>query len=176
MRRVQIGVIGSMADLHYSASHAAIAETVGEQIAAQGGVLVFGIEKDGDSLSASACQGAARKGGLTVGVAYDTTKETTRGADIVIPTGLARGGGREFTLVLACDAVISLGGGSGTLNEMTVAYQAGIPIVALRGLGGWSDKMAGQYLDDRKRQKVLAADTAEEAVRLAFGAIRPAQT
>src|SRR5690606_10868306 len=89
-------------------------------------------------------------------------------ADVVIPCGLERGGGRELVLVLACDAVISISGGSGTLTELAIAYQANIPMIALEGFGGWSDTLADTYFDSRKRRKVLKAQTAEEAVGLAF--------
>jgi len=169
MRKFQIGVIGSMADLAYAQSFETIAEKVGELIAEHDGILVFGAEKDADSLSTSACRGAKRKGGLTVGITYGTDKHIReQDADIIIPTGLERGGGREFTLMLSCDAVIALSGGSGTLNEITIAYQADIPVVAIRGLGGWGDKLADEYVDARERRKVIGADTPEEAVAAAF--------
>ncbi|HEY5383461.1 MAG TPA: hypothetical protein VIJ88_02825 [Candidatus Paceibacterota bacterium] len=47
-------------------------------------------------------------------------------------------------------------------------YESNTPIVALVGTGGWSDKLAGEYMDVRKRVKILAAKTPEEAVRLAI--------
>lgn len=52
-------------------------------------------------------------------------------------------------LVSSCDAIVAIGGGSGTLNEITVAYQKKIPIFVMKGTGGWADKLADQYLDDR---------------------------
>jgi uncharacterized protein (TIGR00725 family) len=163
MRKFQIGVMGSMADLGYSK------ERVGELVAEQNGILFFGAEKDSDSLSTSACRGAKRKGGLTVGVTYGKHKDIVeKEADVIIPSGMERGGGREFALVLGCDAVIAISGGSGTLNELTVAYQADIPMVALTGFGGWADKLAGQSLDSRGRRHVIAASTPEEAVEIAF--------
>lgn len=89
-------------------------------------------------------------------------------ADVIIPSGLERGGGREFVLVMACDAVIAISGGSGTINELSVAYQADIPMVALTGFGGWADELADRYFDGRNRRKVIAARTPEEAVEIAF--------
>jgi len=91
-----------------------------------------------------------------------------KNADVIIPTGMERGGGREFILSLACDAMIIINGGSGTLNEAVVAYQANIPVIALVGSGGWSDKLANTYLDSRKRIKIVPAKTAKEAVELAI--------
>ena len=118
MRKLQIGVMGSMADLNYTKEFELAAEKIGELIAEKGGILFFGAEKDADSLSTAACRGAKKKGGLTVGVTYGKGKDIwQKDADIIIPTGLERGGGREMVLVLACDVVISISGGSGTLNE-----------------------------------------------------------
>lgn len=170
MRKLQIGVMGSTADLKYGAKAVSAAEKVGELIAKRGGILFFGAEKDSDSLSTAACRGAKKANGMTVGVTYGKGKNIYQkeGIDIVIPTGLGRGGGREFVLTLACDAIITISGGSGTLTEAAVAYQANIPIVAMAGYGGWSDKLAGSYIDKRKRVKVLLAKTPEKAVELAF--------
>lgn len=169
MRKLQIGVMGSMADLNYSENFEKAAEKIGELIAKKNGILFFGAEKDADSLSTAACRGAKKNGGLTVGITYGKGKDIVeKQTDIIIPTGLERGGGREMVLVLACDAIIAISGGSGTLNELVVAYQSDIPMVALRGFGGWSDKLADTYLDPRNRQKVHAALTPEEAVEIAF--------
>ncbi len=170
MRKLQIGVMGSAADLSYDDTTQEIAEEIGKLIAESGAVLMFGAEKDCDSLSTAACRGAKQAGGLTVGITYGKGKDIweAESADIVIASGLARGGGRETTLVLSCDVVIAICGGSGTLTELAIAYQADIPMVALIGMGGWSEKLAGEYIDDRKRRRVYAAATAGEAVQIAL--------
>jgi uncharacterized protein (TIGR00725 family) len=92
--------------------------------------------------------------------------------DIVIATGLERGGGREFSLVLSCDAIIAIGGGSGTLTEMVIAYQANIPIIAMTGTAGWAEELAGKFIDKRERLRVQQAATAKEAVALALQSVR----
>jgi uncharacterized protein (TIGR00725 family) len=169
IRRVQIGVMGSCADLQYTERVARQAEELGRRIAEKGAVLFFGAEKDCDSLSTAACRGAKSAGGLTVGVTYGKRKDIVeKDADVIIPTGMERGGGREFVLVLCCDAIITISGGSGTLNELAVAYQADIPMVALCGTGGWSDTVANTFLDGRNRRKIAAADTPEQAVDEAY--------
>src|SRR3989344_3646533 len=89
-------------------------------------------------------------------------------ADIIVVTGMERGGGREFVLASSCDCLISVSGGSGTLNELVVGYQQAVPLVALRGTGGWSEKLADQYFDARQRFRVEGADTPKEAVEIAF--------
>jgi len=169
MRRFQIGVMGSAADLKYDETTQQIAEKIGELIGERDGILVFGAEKDVDSLSTAACRGAKKAGGLTLGVTYGKNKDIwQKDADIIIPSGLERGGGREMVLVLACDAVIAVGGGSGTLTELAIAYQADIPMIGIEGVGGWSDTLANTYIDDRKRRKVIGASSAVAAVEIAF--------
>ena len=169
MRQLQIGVMGSAADLNYEKDLEQIAEEVGAEIARRGAILFFGAEKDYDSLSTAACRGAKRFGGLTVGVTYGKGKDIYQDdADVIITTGAERGGPRESVLVLSCDAVISVSGGSGTLTELAIAYQGNIPMVALRNSGGWSGEMADRFFDRRERRLVYGADTAQEAVDIAF--------
>lgn len=168
-KKLQIGVMGNAADLEYGKAIENLAEKTGYLIAERGAILVFGAEKDYDSLSTAACRGAKAAGGLTVGVTYGKGREIfEKNADIVIATGLERGGGREMALVLSCDAIITINGGSGTLTEMAIAYQANIPIIAITGTGGWSDELAGRYLDGRNRLRVEAVKTPEEAVQRAI--------
>lgn len=164
-RKIQIGVMGSCSDLKYSDEIEKLAEEVGFWVAKSGATLLFGAEKDFDSLSTAAARGAKKAGGLTIGITYGRGLEIKeKDVDVVIATGLERGGGRELTLVLSCDAIITISGGSGTLTEIAIAYQANIPIVALKGTGGWSDKLANQFLDGRSRVRVLLATTPQEAV------------
>ncbi len=168
LRRLQIGVMGSAADLNYSEAVAALAEEVGRELALANCTVVFGAEKDYDSLSTAAGRGARSAGGLTIGITYGKGLTVFDEADVIVTSGAERGGPRESVLVLSCEAIICISGGSGTLTEMLVAYQANIPIVALTGTGGWSDKMADQYFDARKRQMVHAATTPKEAAYLAM--------
>ncbi|MFH1915910.1 MAG: TIGR00725 family protein [Nanoarchaeota archaeon] len=168
--KLQIGVMGSCADLKYAKEAERLAEEIGAEIAKRGHILVFGAEKDMDSLSTASARGAKKNGGLTVGVTYGKGKAIAAPdtADVIIATGLERGGGREFVLVNSCDVIITIAGGSGTVTEMAIAYQSNIPIIAITGSGGWSDRLAGEYFDGRKRVKVLSARTPEEAVDLAI--------
>ncbi len=161
--------MGSAADLNYSEDMEKIAEKIGELLAKNNCTVIYGAEKDYDSLSTAAARGAKMAGGITVGVTYGKGKDIwdkENNTDVLICSGLERGGGRETTLVLSCDAIITISGGSGTLTEMAIAYQANIPIVAMAKTGGWSEKMAGQYFDNRKRLTVCPANSPEEAVQL----------
>lgn len=170
-RKLQIGVMGSAADLKYSKKIEKIAFECGKIIAESGNIVVYGAEKDYDSLSTTAAKGAKSAGGLTVGITYGKGKDIwdREGfTDVVICSGMERGGGREFVLINSCDAIIVISGGSGTLNEAAVAYQLNIPVVAIKNTGGWADKLAGQYLDNRKRFKVASVCAPKKAVEKAI--------
>jgi uncharacterized protein (TIGR00725 family) len=125
-------------------------------------------------LSTAACRGAKKAGGLTVGVTYGKGLDIfeKENVDVVIASGMERGGGRELALVLSCDAIIALNGGSGTLTEIVIAYQANIPVITIKGTGGWSEKLAGEYIDARKRVKIEVVDNPEKAVKLAISLIK----
>ncbi len=173
-RKLQIGVMGSCSDLQYSTKIAVLAESVGEEIAKAGAILLFGAEKDLDSLSSAACRGAKRAGGFVVGVTYgkDIDGVVEKNADAIVTAGMGRGGGREFVLVSSCDAIICLNGGSGTLTEMAIAYQANIPIITIENTGGWSERLAGTFIDPRERVRIEVASTPEAAVAMAIQAVR----
>jgi uncharacterized protein (TIGR00725 family) len=166
-KKYQIGVMGSAADLNYTKELEEIAFNIGKEIAISGNITVYGAEKDYDSLSTAASRGAKSVGGLTVGVTYSKGKDIwdkEGNTDILICTGMDRGGGREFVLVNSCDAIIAVSGGSGTLTEIAIAYQSNIPIVVMEGTGGWSDKLIGTYLDTRKRILIEKGLSAKDAV------------
>lgn len=170
-RKLQIGVMGSAADLKYSKDIENTAFEAGKFVAESGNILVYGAEKDCDSLSTSAARGAKSVGGITVGVTYGKGKDIwdkENNTDVIICSGLERGGGREFVLVNSCDVIIIISGGSGTLTETAIAYQLNIPIVAIVGSGGWAEKLADTYIDERKRLKVVPAKNPKEAVEIAI--------
>ena len=169
-RKLQIGIMGTAADIKYSEETQKVAEQIGALIAKSGNILVYGAEKDYDSLSTAAARGAKKANGLTVGVTYGKGKDIfdKENTDVLITSGLERGGGREFVLVNSCEAIIAISGGSGTLNETVIAYQLDIPIIVIKGYGGWSDKLADTFIDSRNRRKVISTKTPEEAVKIAL--------
>lgn len=145
--------MGSAADLGYEKNTENLAYEIGKLIASHGHVLVYWAEKDSDSLSTSAARWAKSVWGIVMGVTYGKTPdvwwEMLDFTDCMVCTGMERGGGREFVLVSSCDAIVVVGGGSGTLNEMTIAYQKKIPIFVMNGTGWWAEKLKDQYIDDR---------------------------
>ncbi len=169
MKKIQIGVMGSMADTKLKQTSISLAKELGSEIAKKGALLVFGYEGDFNSLPEIAALAAEKEGGQTLAFLWGDNKKIAKDlSSIRIRTGQIRGGGRELPLVLSCDVLICIGGGSGTLTEIAIAYQANIPIVVLANSGGWSQKLAGKFLDARKRVKITAARSAKEAVNIAI--------
>ncbi len=170
MKKIQIGIMGSADDLKYEDDVAKFAKKLGKLIAKSGNILVYGAEKEYSSLSTNAAIEAQKNGGITVGITGGKSKKTWGEfkPDIIIPSGLEIGGGREFTLVLSCDVIIAIGGGSGTLTEMAIAYQSGIPIITVSNFKGWAKKVSNTYIDDRKRLKCIEVTTPEEALNTAI--------
>ncbi|SRR5690625_968289 len=170
MRRRTIGILGNAARagviLPAYVTDAAVA--VGQEVARAGHVLLSG--GTGGTMEA-ACQGAQQAGGLTVGFLPQGDFEFANPyVDLVFPTGL--GTVRNFLTARCADAVVVVGGGVGTLNEITIAYDAGVPIVIVNDTGGWSERLGsilieGKWLDERRVTEVTFAATAAEAVAIA---------
>ena len=170
MKKLQIGIMGSAADLNYSEDALKFAKKLGKLIAESDNILVYGAEKDYTSLSTEAAKVASKYGGTTVGVAGGKSKNVygEYRLSVLINYGLEIGGGREFNLVLSCDVIIAISGGSGTLTEMAIAYQAGIPIIVVDKFGGWADKLSNEFIDDRKRLKCISCKNEKDALKKAI--------
>lgn len=170
MKQLQIGIMGSAADLNFSDNALKFAKNLGKLIAKSGNILVYGAEKGYTSLSTEAAKAASKNKGITVGVAGVKDKKIfgEYRPTILINSGLEIGGGREFPLVLSCDVIIAISGGSGTLTEMAIAYQAGIPIIVVDKFGGWANKLSNRFIDNRKRLKCISVKTEKEALTKAI--------
>ena len=167
LRRPRILVIG------YNGNHCpeetyALAYQIGREIAKRNGIVITG--GLGGVMDAT-CKGAKEEGGLTVGIVpQEDDSLASEYADVVIPTGI--GYARDFINVYTADVVIVVGGGAGTLVEVSAAYLKSKPIIAMVGSGGVADKVAGTYMDDRKNVKIAEGHTPAEAVEKAFACIK----
>jgi uncharacterized protein (TIGR00725 family) len=70
-----------------------------------------------------------------------------------------------------------VGGGVGTLNELTIAYQSHRNVVVVEGTGGWADRLRGvlvdgAYLDERRTTEIALAVSPAEAVERAMAFAR----
>jgi uncharacterized protein (TIGR00725 family) len=145
------------------------AHAVGRGIAEAGAVLVGG--GTGGVMEAS-CRGAKEAGGLTVGfLPYADPARANPYVDLVFATGM--GTIRNILTARCCQSVVMVGGGVGTLNEVTIAYDSGVPVVVLEGSTGWADRLRGalldgRWVDDRHVVEVSFARSPAEAVELAL--------
>lgn len=117
--------------------------------------------------SRGARSSAAWRDGDILGVLPDLAHESANPwVDIVIPTGMNYA--RNALVVAMADAVVAVGGGAGTLSEVALAWQYGRPLIALDLGEGWSSRLAGQLLDDRR----LVAITRAASVTAALSELR----
>ena len=127
-----------------------LAREVGRLVARRGGVVVCGGLA---GVMEAAARGAAEAGGVAIGILPDVDR---RRANPYLSYSVATGVGeaRNLGVVCSADAVISIGGGYGTLSEIGLAKKIGRTVVALRGCD------LGEH--------VVVASSPEEAVGLAL--------
>lgn len=167
-KRMQIGVIGFSGPEEFTFLKKMgkdiflAAEQIGRLLALKNCIVVTG-GKTG--VMEAAARGAKAAGGLTVGVICGKQRRTSNAfTDVEVLTGMTAVGLDELLLVLMCDALISIGGGAGTLEELTIAYRNKKPVIALRASGGWTDRTSGTFLDERQTVRIETAKTPDEAV------------
>jgi uncharacterized protein (TIGR00725 family) len=143
-RKFKIAVLGS-AGASENSPAAGLALTIGEAVADHGGIILTG---GCSGLPHAAVMGASCQGGLTVAVSPAMNRMThitnymyPADSDVMIFTGLGNKG-RNVILVRSSDACIFVGGGMGTLNEFTIAFDelgSDCVIGLLIGTGGMCD-------------------------------------
>lgn len=159
MRVPLVAVIGSGEADEALADHA---REVGATIAATGAGLVCGGR---DGVMAAAARGAREVLGAGTGRIIGLLPGSDRAAanpwlDIVLPTGL--GHARNVLVVMAADAVVAVGGESGTLSELAHAWHLQRPVAAWVPAGGWGARLAGSPIDGRRDDRVVALSSARE--------------
>lgn len=167
-RRPIVAVIGNNVA---SAAGAALAEQVGRGIVQLGCRLVTGGLGGIMEAASRGARGAAeyREGDVLGILPGGDANAANPWVDIALPTQL--GYARNVLVVGCADAVVAVGGGAGTLTEMAMAWQFGKPVIGLL-VDGWSGKLAGSAIDDRRPGTVLAAADAAEALTLLRDALR----
>jgi hypothetical protein len=158
-----VGVIGA-SDAEQLALDAAF--VLGREIILRGYSLVCG---GLGGVMEAACRGASEARGsgnaCIVGVLPGYRREDANPyVDIVIPTGM--GHARNALVAAASDALIAVGGGSGTLSEIAYAWMFGKPVVAIRNVPGTAREFIDRPIDCRRDDRVMGADDAVEALDL----------
>jgi uncharacterized protein (TIGR00725 family) len=131
------------------------ATRVGRALAEAGVVVLCG---GLGGVMAAACRGARQGGGTSIGILPGADRgHANEFVDVAVATGL--GEGRNVLVVRNADAVVAVGGEFGTLSEVALALQAGVPVV---GLETWELAKAGRPVPG-----VLRATSPEEAAEMA---------
>ncbi|HBQ28776.1 MAG TPA: TIGR00725 family protein [Desulfotomaculum sp.] len=148
-----IGVIGAG---ECTVSEASLAEEVGREIARRKAVLICGGRR---GIMEAAAKGAKGAGGLVIGILPGKSRqEGNPYLTVALATGL--GDARNAVIACACDVLIAIYGGYGTLSEIGLALKMGKPVV---GLFTW------ELVQKEKRPfAVHQARSAVEAVELAI--------
>jgi uncharacterized protein (TIGR00725 family) len=141
-----------------------IAKQVGRAIRSEGWHLLTG---GGGGVMEAACRGfrQAKPGGAEISIGIlptDDSGSANRFVDVSIPTGM--GIARNAIISRAAWGLIVVGGCSGTLSEIAMAWQLGRPIASIVGSGGWAEKTAGIAIDDRRPDTIFPARSIKEAV------------
>ncbi|HUY63341.1 MAG TPA: TIGR00725 family protein [Acidimicrobiales bacterium] len=151
--RLHVAVVGSG---HAEAEECEQAARLGRALAEGGAVVVCG---GLGGVMEAACRGARDGGGMSLGILPGDDRGAANAfVDVAVAT--AMGEGRNVLVVRNADAIVAVGGEFGTLSEMALALQAGIPVV---GLGTWELAKGGRTVDP-----VLRAISPEEAADMAL--------
>lgn len=142
---LKIGVMGGATGA-ITKEHMAKAHELGRAIAKAGCILITGACP---GLPLSAACGAKQEKGLVVGISpglsFDEHVRKYRSPsafhDLLIYTGSGLMG-REIVNIRSSDIVVIIGGRSGTLGELAIAYDEGKLIGVLTRTGGISDMVA----------------------------------
>ncbi len=173
---LQVGVIGSAGEEEYLEDWTppkgllSTIRKVGELLGENGATIITG---GGGGIMSEVSKAGIKKNSITVGL-FNNHNDIALGDvyTVGITTGMYEGG-PEYLIPLSSDVMIAISGGAGTLNELTVAYRNRVPVVLLKGYGGFVDKIIpmlyeNKYLDERKRTPFFVVDSPEEAVNLAI--------
>jgi uncharacterized protein (TIGR00725 family) len=147
-----VGVIGGR---DCSREEARLAFELGQGIAREGWVLVCG---GMSGIMEQACCGAREAGGVTLGILFGNSRaEGNPYLSYSIVTGM--GEARNALVVKSCHIVVAVAGAFGTLSEIALAGNAGIPVIGLRSWRIDPQQNKGKAVYWRE------ADTAGQAVR-----------
>ena len=131
-------------------------EAIGRMIAERGMILVTGATT---GIPYWAAKGAKEAGGIVIGLSPAASKAAHLRTyhlpidyhDLIVYTGFDYSG-RNLLLIRTSDAVITISGRVGTLNEFTIAFEDKKPQGVLTGTGGESDEIE-RILEIAKRGK-----------------------
>jgi uncharacterized protein (TIGR00725 family) len=145
--KYKICVSGAAETGHCAVDALEKAEAIGREIAKRGLVLVTGATT---GIPYWAAKGAKAEGGIVIGLSPASSKAAHVKTyhlpldyhDLIIYTGFEYAG-RNLLLIRSADAIVTICGRIGTLNEFTIAFEDGKPSGVLEGTGGTADTLRG---------------------------------
>lgn len=159
MRKLQIAVLGSSKAICTKKAYQ-YAEKAGELLAQKDCIVLTG---GGLGVMEAALKGAKKYGGMTLAIVpWEDKNRVNDYADMVVATGI--GWSRNSINLNSCDGAIVVGGGAGTLNEVTYAYMQSKPCVTISTSGGMAKEISDTYFDIRHTEKIYGCKNAQEAV------------
>ena len=143
--KLKIGVMGSASGPQIEDPRAReLARKLGNEIGKRGHIFINGACP---GLPNDALLGAKEFNGFTIGISpafseYEHINEyrSPHAHDMIIYTGMGFME-RDIINIRSSDAVVIIGGGIGTLNEFTIAYDEGRPIGIITNSGGISNSI-----------------------------------
>lgn len=131
------------------------ARELGKEIAHRGHIFINGACP---GLPNDALLAAQEAGGFTIGISPAFSEhehvheyKSPHDHDIIIYTGMGFME-RDIINIRSADGVVIVGGGIGTLNELTIAYDEGRPVGVLTNTGGISNSIPHIVQDLCKRE------------------------
>ncbi|MBM3281192.1 MAG: hypothetical protein FJY91_00335 [Candidatus Harrisonbacteria bacterium] len=174
--KYKICVSGAAETGHCSAEALKNAELIGREIAKAGIVLVTGATTGTPYWAA---KGAKSEGGFVVGISPATSEAAHIKSyrlpidyhDMIIYTGFDYSG-RNLLLTRSADAIITICGRVGTLNEFTIGFEDNKPAGVLEGSGGAADHIQSWLKElHRGLGKTVFSSDPKELLRLVIGMI-----
>jgi hypothetical protein len=128
LSRTIVGIMGSHRD---DSPCLAEADALGEAVARRGHVLLTG---GGTGVMRAASKGAARAGGLVIGILPDSREDSRPGYPnefVHVPVYTGMGYARNAINAKTPHVIIALAGSWGTLSEIALALNEGTPVITL---------------------------------------------
>lgn len=149
--KYKICVSGAAETGHCAVDALEKAEKLGQEVAKRGFILVTGATT---GVPYWAAKGTKEAGGIVIGLSPAVSKTAhiktyrlpTDYHDLIIYTGFGYSG-RNLLLTRSSDAIITICGRMGTLNEFTIGFEDEKPIGVLEGSGGTADILKGIISD-----------------------------
>lgn len=120
----------------------------------------------------------SKRGGVVVGILSYEIEEAGINSQLYNPyntveirTGLTYSA-RSAIVARSSDSAIIIGGGAGTLTEICMAYNMGVPMVVLEGTGMIADKLKSMFpngfINHRKNVRLYFTEDPEDAAEKAY--------